>query len=75
VLGAVCFHRTVGTTEDKLELLRLLTDGQQQVLVATSAMRIGIDCSSIRYVCSVVQIQQLQDLVQLLGARWPRRSP
>jgi superfamily II DNA helicase RecQ len=67
MLGAVCFHRTVGTAEEKLELLHLLTDGRQQVFVATSAMGMGIDRGSIRHVFFVGQIRRLRDLVQQSG--------
>jgi superfamily II DNA helicase RecQ len=67
MLGAVCFHRELGTTEEKLALLRQLTDGLQHVFVATSALGLGIDCSTIRHVLFVGQIRRLRDLVQQSG--------
>jgi superfamily II DNA helicase RecQ len=67
MLGAVCFHREAGTTEEKLALLRLLTDGLQQVFVATSALGLGVDRGSIRHVFFVGQIRRLRDLVQQSG--------
>jgi superfamily II DNA helicase RecQ len=67
MLGAVCFHRESGTAEEKLALLRQLTDGLQHVVVATSALGLGIDCSTIRHVFFVGQIRRLRDLVQQSG--------
>jgi superfamily II DNA helicase RecQ len=67
MLGAVCFHREASTTEEKRALLRLLTDGQQQVFVATSALGLGVDCGSIRHVFFLGQIRRLRDLVQQSG--------
>jgi superfamily II DNA helicase RecQ len=67
MLGAVCFHRETGTAEEKLALLRELTDGLQQVFVATSALGLGVDCGSIRHVFFVGQIRRLRDLVQQAG--------
>lgn len=67
MLGAVCFHREAGTTEEKRALLRLLTDGQQQVFVATSALGLGVDRGSIRHVFFLGQIRRLRDLVQQSG--------
>jgi superfamily II DNA helicase RecQ len=66
-LGAVCFHREAGTVGEKLALLRLLTDGQQQVFVATSALGLGVDRSSVRHVFFIGQIRRLRDLVQQSG--------
>jgi superfamily II DNA helicase RecQ len=67
MLGAVCFHREAGTTEEKRALLHLLTDGQQQVFVATSALGLGVDRGSIRHVFFLGQIRRLRDLVQQSG--------
>jgi superfamily II DNA/RNA helicase len=67
MLGAVCFHREAGTMEEKRALLRLLTDGQQQVFVATSALGLGVDRGSIRHVFFLGQIRRLRDLVQQSG--------
>jgi superfamily II DNA helicase RecQ len=67
MLSAVCFYRKAGTTEEKRALLRLLTDGQQQVFVATSALGLGVDRGSICYVFFLGQIQRLRDLVQQSG--------
>jgi superfamily II DNA helicase RecQ len=67
MLGAVCFHRETGTAEEKLALLRLLTNGLQQVFVATSALGLGIDRGSIRHVFFVGEIRRLRDLVQQSG--------
>jgi superfamily II DNA helicase RecQ len=67
MLGAVCFHRKSGTTEEKLALLRQLTNRRQHVFVATSALGLGINCSTIRHVLFVGQIRRLRDLVQQSG--------
>ena len=48
-------------------LVRLLTDGQQQLFVATSALGLGIDRGSIRHVFFLGQIRRLRDLVQQSG--------
>jgi ATP-dependent DNA helicase RecQ len=67
MLGAVCFHCESSTAEEKLALLRQLTDRLQHVIVATSALGLSIDCSTIRRVFFVGQIWQLRDLVQQSG--------
>jgi superfamily II DNA helicase RecQ len=67
MLGAVYFYCDAGTTEEKRALLRLLTDGQQQVFVATSALGLGVDRGSIRHVFFLGQIRRLRDLVQQSG--------
>jgi superfamily II DNA helicase RecQ len=67
MLGAVCFHRETGTTEEKLALLRQLTGGLQQVFVAISALGLGIDCGTILHAFFVGRIRRLRDLVQQSG--------
>ncbi|KAF2809846.1 uncharacterized protein BDZ99DRAFT_487892 [Mytilinidion resinicola] len=41
VLECVCFHRNVGSSKEKSELVKQLTKGQQQVFTATNAL--GLD--------------------------------
>jgi len=48
--------------------LRQLTEGQEQVFVATSALGLGVDHGLIRVVLFVGQIRRLRDLVQQSGA-------
>ena len=67
ILGATCYHREAGTPEEKLKLLRQLTEGQQQVFVATSALGLGIDHGLIRVVFFVGQVRRLRDFVQQSG--------
>jgi superfamily II DNA helicase RecQ len=67
MLGAACYHREAGTPQEKLELLRQLTEGQQQVFVATSALALGVDHGLIRVVFFIGQIRTLRELVQQSG--------
>jgi superfamily II DNA helicase RecQ len=66
-LGAVCYHCKARTAEEKRKLLRQLTEGQQQVFVATSALGLGVDHSLIRVVLFAGRVRRLQDLVQQSG--------
>jgi superfamily II DNA helicase RecQ len=66
-LGAVCYYCEAGTAEEKYKLLRQLTEGQQQVFVATSALGLGVDYSLICVVLFAGQVRRLQDLVQQSG--------
>jgi superfamily II DNA or RNA helicase len=66
-LGAVCYHREAGTAEEKRKLLRQLTEGQQQVFVATSALGLGVDHGLIRVVLFAGRVRRLRDLVQQSG--------
>jgi superfamily II DNA helicase RecQ len=75
MLSAVCFHCEAGTTEEKRALLRLLTDRQQQVFVATSALELGVDRGSIRHVFFLGQIRRLRDLVQQSGRAGRNSAP
>ncbi|KAF2834060.1 hypothetical protein M501DRAFT_903538, partial [Patellaria atrata CBS 101060] len=43
ILGCVCYHRQAGNRKEKEEMLRQLTERQQQVFTATNALGLGID--------------------------------
>jgi superfamily II DNA helicase RecQ len=47
VLGGICYHRAVGSVEDKKEIVQQLTSGQQQVFTATNALGLGVDAATI----------------------------
>jgi ATP-dependent helicase YprA (DUF1998 family) len=59
--------RLVHETKEQYPLLRLLTDGQQQVFVATNALGLSVDRGSIRHVFFLGEIRRLRDLVQQSG--------
>jgi hypothetical protein len=56
MLSVVYFYYKASTTEEKQALLRLLTDRQQQVFVAISALELGVNRGSICYVFFLEQI-------------------
>jgi superfamily II DNA helicase RecQ len=47
VLGCVCFYCNVGSSKEKGELVRQLTEGWQQVFTATNALGLGVDALTI----------------------------
>ncbi|KAH6613178.1 P-loop containing nucleoside triphosphate hydrolase protein, partial [Boeremia exigua] len=69
MLGAVCYHREVGTPEEKLEILRQLTEGTEHVFVATNALGLGIDRETVRAVlfAGSRNTQKMRDVVQMGG--------
>ena len=63
VLGCSAFHRTVGNEEEKREILRRLTQGEEQVFTATNALGLGIDAPTIRVVIHVGVREKMRDYV------------
>jgi superfamily II DNA helicase RecQ len=49
-LGGVCYYCKVGSVEDKKEIVRQLTSGQQQVFIATNVLGLEVDAPTIRAV-------------------------
>lgn len=67
VLGCVCYHRTVGSSQEKKQLLWQLTSGQQQVFTATNALGLGIDAPTIRAVVHIGIIRKMRHYAQESG--------
>jgi superfamily II DNA helicase RecQ len=67
VLGAVCYHRTVGSEEEKRQIVQALRAGQQRVFTATNALGLGVDAAGIRTVVHVGLVRSLRDYVQESG--------
>jgi len=67
VLGGVCFHRNVGSSKEKSELVRQLTEGQQQVFTATNALGLGVDAPTIRAVVHVGMVRKMRHYAQESG--------
>ena len=67
-LGAVCFHRNVGTQEHKSGVLQQLkASNGQRVFTATNALGLGVDAPTIRVVIHVGPIRRLRDYSQESG--------
>jgi superfamily II DNA helicase RecQ len=66
-LGAVCFHREIGTAEQKKEIVKQLTSGQQQVFTATNALGLGVDAPTIRAVVHIGAIRMMRHYAQESG--------
>ena len=67
VLGCVCFHRNVGSSKEKGELVRQLTEGRQQVFTATNALGLGVDAPTIRAVVHVGIVRKMRHYAQESG--------
>jgi superfamily II DNA helicase RecQ len=67
VLEGVCYHRAVGSIEDKKEIVRQLTSGQQQVFTATNALGLGVDAPTIRAVVHIGTIRKMRHYAQESG--------
>jgi superfamily II DNA helicase RecQ len=67
VLGAVCYPRAVGGIEEKREIVRQLTSGQQQVFTATNALGLGIDAPTIQAVVHIGTVQKMRHYAQESG--------
>ncbi|KAH7074973.1 P-loop containing nucleoside triphosphate hydrolase protein, partial [Paraphoma chrysanthemicola] len=67
VLGAVCFHRGVGSAEEKKEIVRRLTGGQAQVFTATNALGLGVDAATIRAVVHIGTVRKMRHYAQESG--------
>ncbi|KAH5737485.1 hypothetical protein HBI18_067960 [Parastagonospora nodorum] len=66
-LGAVSYHRTVGTAEQKKERVRQLTSGEKQVFTATNALGLGIDAPTIRAVVHAEMVRKMRQWAQESG--------
>jgi superfamily II DNA helicase RecQ len=66
-LGGVCYHREVGSVEDKKEIVRQLTSGQQQVFTATNALGLGVDAPTIRAVVHIGTVRKMRHYAQESG--------
>jgi superfamily II DNA helicase RecQ len=66
-LGAVCYHRRVESKNNKAEQVRQLTKGQQQVFIATNALGLEIDQSTICVVIHNQPPKKMQDYAQETG--------
>ena len=75
VLKCVCFHRNVGTSQEKSQLLKQLTDNTQQVFTATNALGLGVDAPHIRVIIHVGQARKLRDYAQESGRAGRNGSP
>jgi superfamily II DNA helicase RecQ len=66
-LGAMCYHRNVGSAKEKKEIVRALREGTQQVFTATNALGLGVDAPTIRVVIHVGLVRRLRDYAQESG--------
>ena len=66
-LGGLCYHRSVGSAEEKKAIVRQLTEGRRQVFVATNALGLGVDAPTIRVVVHVGIVRRLRDYAQESG--------
>jgi superfamily II DNA helicase RecQ len=67
VLGCVCYHRNVGSSQEKKALVAQLTSGQQQVFTATNALGLGVDAPTIRAVVHVGLVRSVRQYAQESG--------
>jgi superfamily II DNA helicase RecQ len=67
VLGCVCYHRNVGSSQEKKALVAQLTSGQQQVFTATNALGLGVDAPTIRAVVHVGVVRSVRQYAQESG--------
>lgn len=67
VLGAICYHRAVGSIEEKKAIVRQLTSGQEQVFTATNALGLGVDAPTIRAVIHIGAIRKMRHYAQESG--------
>jgi len=66
-LGAICYHRKVGTDKEKDNIVNVLIEGEARVFVATNALGVGIDSPLIRVVIHVGRLHKLRDYAQESG--------
>jgi hypothetical protein len=64
VLGGVCYHRAVGSAEEKNAIVRQLTGGQQQVFTATNALGLGVDAPTIRAVVHIGTVRKMRGIMR-----------
>jgi superfamily II DNA helicase RecQ len=67
VLGAVCYYRAVGSTEEKQRIVQQLTSGEEQVFTATNALGLGIDAPTIRAVVHIGAVRKMRHYAQESG--------
>jgi superfamily II DNA helicase RecQ len=63
-LGAICYHRAVGSIEEKQEIVQQLTSGEAQVFTATNALGLGIDAPTIQAVVHIGTVQKMRHYAQ-----------
>nr|POE87058.1 atp-dependent dna helicase tlh1 [Quercus suber] len=66
-LGYTAFWRTVGTEDEKAEVLKQLTSGTERVFTSTNALGEGIDAPGVRVVIHIGVIDSLDDYGQQSG--------
>ncbi|KAK4221164.1 P-loop containing nucleoside triphosphate hydrolase protein [Podospora fimiseda] len=67
MLEGLCYHRGVGSQEEKKAIVRQLTEGRHQVFTATNALGLGVDAPTIRVVIHVGTVRRLRDYAQESG--------
>jgi superfamily II DNA helicase RecQ len=67
VLQCSVYHRTVGSNEEKKDILRRLTGQQERVFTATNALGLGVDAPTIRVVIHVGIRESLAQYAQESG--------
>jgi superfamily II DNA helicase RecQ len=67
VLGAVCYHRAVGSIEEKKEIVQQLTSDEAQVFTATNALGLGIDALTIWAVVHIGTVWKIRHYAQESG--------
>jgi superfamily II DNA helicase RecQ len=66
-LGAIYYHRNVGSVKKKKEIVRALREGTQQIFTATNALKLGVNAPTIRIIIHVGLVQRLRDYAQKSG--------
>lgn len=66
-LGCACFHRNVGSAQEKQAVLEQLTKGTQRVFTATNALGLGVDAPTIRAVVHVGTVRSMRQYAQESG--------
>jgi superfamily II DNA helicase RecQ len=66
-LGAICYHRAVGSIEEKQEIVWQLTSGEAQVFTATNALGLGIDALTIWAVVHIGTVRKMRHYAQESG--------
>jgi superfamily II DNA helicase RecQ len=66
-LDCVCYYRSVGSSQEKAEIVKQMAGGLHQVLTATNALGLGFDDPCIRAVVHVGTIRKMRDYAQESG--------
>jgi hypothetical protein len=67
VLGCACYHRNVGSKEQKSEILQQFRSMVQPILTSTNALGLGLDIPTVRVVIHVGRVRNLREYVQESG--------